>query len=306
MLLQYIALFCFECPQALGISRVDRWNNFYLSALAEYDKNWQECPHAKFLLTRLLRGATSESEVLSDRIMISTHTPLARRDTSSSVQRRWGGDFYSHASCEARPGAASFRKTCDRFLLTRLLRGATRRLRLRQVPFLLTRLLRGATKSKFRYRHQLKHFYSHAPCGARPLQENQGKILKHFYSHAPCGARPAESRRMASRRYFYSHAPCGARPTALQTTAMQTHFYSHAPCGARRQLLFFLPYISYFYSHAPCGARRGYLQKRYGSYTFLLTRPMRGATRNGYHRNNRRRFLLTRPMRGATITKRIG
>ena len=106
----------------------------------------------KFLLTRLLRGATRASVTSSVYSFVSTHTPLARRDTATNLHR-----------------------PAEAFLLTRLLRGATARLlREREAEyvsthtplarrdtggnlpcgyttrFLLTRLLRGATKGCFK------------------------------------------------------------------------------------------------------------------------------------------------------------
>ena len=104
-----------------------------------------------FLLTRLLRGATSDPERLKEKLT----------------------DFYSHASCEARRQVAHRIDELMQFLLTRLLRGATKcflntfqccristhtplaRRDFRKLPFrsfyrlfLLTRLLRGATPSQ--------------------------------------------------------------------------------------------------------------------------------------------------------------
>ena len=78
-----------------------------------------------FLLTRLLRGATEQAfrDAIDGAIsthtplarrdgivisanpisQISTHTPLARRDRMCSKLRSVILNFYSHASCEARP-----------------------------------------------------------------------------------------------------------------------------------------------------------------------------------------------------------
>ena len=56
---------------------------------------------------------------------------------------------------------------------------------------------------------------------------------------------------------FYSHAPCGARRNGGRNDCRNQNFYSHAPCGARQ---IWSPWI-----------RR--------SRRFLLTRPMRGATK---------------------------
>ena len=83
-------------------------------------------PHLqRFLLTRLLRGATPLVHACISGTNISTHTPLTRRDVICHSTALLSQNFYSHASYEARlasrgrlPGAAGF-------LLTRLLRGAT-------------------------------------------------------------------------------------------------------------------------------------------------------------------------------------
>ena len=60
---------------------------------------------AQFLLTRLLRGATYGIEPQSRQTIISTHTPLARRDVLVVMKQMLLSHFYSHASCEARPSS---------------------------------------------------------------------------------------------------------------------------------------------------------------------------------------------------------
>ena len=209
-----MTLFYFECPQALGISRVDRWNNFYLSALTEYDKNWQECPHAKFLLTRLLRGATETNRNIDSVKFISTHTPLARRDgviwrTSEAIL-----NFYSHASCEARPSlekeitdSENFysHASCEARPLLRLHRNfiltisthtpLARRDNAGGIShsesskFLLTRLLRGATRVWWTVFMNLQ-ISTHTPFARRDTEFPKEKgSTKNFYSHASCEAR---------------------------------------------------------------------------------------------------------------------
>ena len=59
-----------------------------------------------FQLTRLLRGATNTGNGFADTLLISTHTPLARRDARKSVGVPKNQNFNSHASCEARPCVA--------------------------------------------------------------------------------------------------------------------------------------------------------------------------------------------------------
>ena len=77
---------------------------------------------------------------------------------------------------------------------------------------------------------------------------------------------------------------------------------THTP-HAGRDVLVFSPMNSfqYFYSHAPCGARRGHLYPYQLHCGFLLTRPMRGATKLESEKRFTDVFLLTRPMRGATL-----
>ena len=121
----------------------------------------------------------------------------------------------------------------------------------------------------------------------------------------------------------------GATDSIPQSPRGNADFYSHAPCGARPGNRKSTVNIVHFYSHAPCGARRSRSCWRSCSRLFLLTRPMRGATRSGtggfrgtgqisthtphagrdeilpegFGRDHK--FLLTRPMRGATATYSI-
>ena len=78
--------------------------NFYSRASCEARllQEYSARRHSLFLLTRLSRGATSQSA--GDRLTeeISTHAPLARRDYSSSTAANPAGNFYSRASREAR------------------------------------------------------------------------------------------------------------------------------------------------------------------------------------------------------------
>ena len=52
----------------------------------------------EFLLTRLLRGATSYFRFILLLVYISTHTPLARRDILCDKKELELKNFYSHAS----------------------------------------------------------------------------------------------------------------------------------------------------------------------------------------------------------------
>ena len=151
------------------------------------------CPlfFERFLLTRLLRGATTIAPEPADEHLISTHTPLARRDKMLTAKCNYDKHFYSHASCEARPGRRTRDDRRGQFLLTRLLRGATSYCTSHPAAgeFLLTRLLRGATMLFARIRTG-SAISTHTPLARRDTVEVfENKSDANFYSHASCEAR---------------------------------------------------------------------------------------------------------------------
>ena len=125
-------------------------------------------------------------------VLISTHTPLARRDIYGNKAVQFFPNFYSHASCEARPLRREQHDLRIIFLLTRLLRGATTSApqgRDKQT-FLLTRLLRGATTNPAQIQVNL-NISTHTPLARRDaLVLANLYVISNFYSHASCEARP--------------------------------------------------------------------------------------------------------------------
>ena len=122
-----------------------------------------------FLLTRPLRGATTDKRSKCVYCYISTHTPLAGRDKDGFRSCPFLWNFYSHAPCGARliPNPAIFG------LLT----------------FLLTRPLRGATLHQSLIPAILIYFYSHAPCGARHTIKEISDNLVTISTHTPLAGR---------------------------------------------------------------------------------------------------------------------
>ena len=101
----------------------------------------------KFQLTRLMRGVTSPTPALRAFLIISTHTPHARRDRVRLCP-----------VCQWR-----------RFQLTRLMRGVTEETiypRYIAILFQLTRLMRGVTRPDIFVLWCFQHFNSHASCEA--------------------------------------------------------------------------------------------------------------------------------------------
>ena len=123
-----------------------------------------------------------------------------------------------------------------------------------------------------------RHFYSHAPRGARLDRAGVWFPARDFYSHAPRGARLQTGMPLSSAiRFLLTRPSRGAtcsitvnrlvgkflltRPSRGATTGNNDYdgkvfnFYSHAPRGARLFRHTSAGDIVNFYSHAPRGAR---------------------------------------------------
>ena len=133
----------------VGAGAVFLFLDFYSHAPrgARPDAKKSFSPGQTFLLTRPSRGATEITDQPVTVTIISTHTPLAGRD--SFLETFGGGfeNFYSHAPRGARLMWQSVSLLPDRFLLTRPSRGATEECWNvgQDLTFLLTRPSRGAT-----------------------------------------------------------------------------------------------------------------------------------------------------------------
>ena len=212
----------------------------------------------EFLLTRPVRGATNLNDLPPEEQNISTHTPLARRDDYFTSALPSPQNFYSHASCEARPyhGYQSFapgdfysHASCEARP-----RSCSSAVMVRQ--FLLTRLLRGATPLLFISCHG-PPISTHTPLARRDLDSLSKKsVWYNFYSHASCEARQSPSWSDIVANNFYSHASCEARPALPTDTTTALNISTHTPL-ARRDITINISErtLSNFYSHASCEAR---------------------------------------------------
>ena len=166
-----------------------------------------------FLLTRLMRGATTKYHKLAVAPVISTHAPHARRDYIPDHFGRTRRDFYSRASCERDWHHPQIESIHFQFLLPRLLRGATKKRSFVSHTFRIstpTPLARRDQKAVVCFAH-LQNFYSHASCEARRMAILHQPKPENFYSRASCEARRILSPPRYSGRYFYSRASCEAR-----------------------------------------------------------------------------------------------
>ena len=101
-------------------------------------------------------------------------------------------DFYSHASCEARHGSLLLLFRCRKFLLTRLLRGATTRKKITSTRQGISTHTPLARRDKLAWAEYMRlDISTHTPL-ARRDNVNRPALQKmmHFYSHASCEARP--------------------------------------------------------------------------------------------------------------------
>ena len=140
--------------------------------------------------------------------------------------------------------------------------------------------MRGATSTGLSFHKRRTHFYSHAPCGARPTPPIMPDNADNFYSHAPCGVRQPRRTLQSSVVTFLLTRPMrGATDVDVCCLTLLVFLLTRPMRGAT----------------SPPALRDSQLQ-------FLLTRPMRGATSPTEHFSSSSGFLLTRPMRGATYS----
>ena len=125
--------------------------------------------------------------------------------------------------------------------------------------FLLTRPSRGATDCNF-VLVVILAISTHTPLAGR--DEMMARVVPRGFisTHTPLAGRDPNDPAIGAQYLISTHTPLAGRDTATPSLLSLTgYFYSHAPRGARRPR--FLEYV--------CNAR------------FLLTRPSRGATRDG-------------------------
>ena len=167
----------------------------------------------RFLLTRLMRGAALPFRAYTLIWNISTHAPHARRGYQMNEMEVNFMNFYSRASCEARPGSASSEPFFFTFLLTRLMRGAADcdRDQGQRRKFLLTRLMRGAASIAYRMWPLWKFLLTRLMRGAAPL-DGLDELIILISTHAPHARRGGDDP-LAYPAYgdFYSRASCEAR-----------------------------------------------------------------------------------------------
>ena len=145
---------------------------------------------------------------------ISTHTPLARRDARQDLSVVYSSDFYSHASCEARPSACRVKSFPRKFLLTRLLRGATH-------------TVADACDTA--------HISTHTPLARRDRKHFDHSVVKFISTHTPLARRDGSVSAWLHTliKFLLTRLLRGATIIAWAPGTEPTNFYSHASCEAR-------------------------------------------------------------------------
>ena len=166
--------------------------------------------------------------------MISTHTPLAGRDskrlcgfTISSISTHTP---LAGRDCDTRSKAARWLE----FLLTRPLRDVTGNIREQTPPtqFLLTRPLRDVTRYNDAI-YKCQRISTHTPLAGRDRMLKKLEIILVISTHTPLAGRDTVYHLLE----YGVHLFLLTRPlrdvTVLpfRCTASCDHFYSHAPCG---------------------------------------------------------------------------
>ena len=123
----------FQLTRPLRGATLDTWSRFasftnfnsHAPCGARHSATAEKCGNERFQLTRPLRGATTELLNSLRSAIISTHTPLAGRDSRVRLFSMNDTHFNSHAPCGARLRPWKCSATRRIFQLTRPLRGAT-------------------------------------------------------------------------------------------------------------------------------------------------------------------------------------
>ena len=207
-----------------------------------------------------MRGATAFRGKTDREVWISTHAPLAGRDTSALTEYILSYNFNPRAPCGARHGGGSRGLVSAGFQPTRPLRGATAEL-----------VLCGGDED----------FNPRAPCGARPVPaaRSEGEVI--FQPTRPLRGATHCSAIALAMPGFQPTRPLRGATRLPRPVAVGLGISTHAPLAGRDN---FAPRPKHLQqSFQPTRPLRGATDVRRPSQTasrFQPTRPLRGATTN--------------------------
>ena len=167
------------------------------------------CGELIFQPTRPLRGATPPPREELDAAIISTHAPLAGRDSHTSYRFR-RPCISTHAPLAGRDCRG--RRTTSRFC------------------HFNPRAPCGARHQEFLLHTADVRISTHAPLAGRDSNSNRSQCRDlYFNPRAPCGARQTSNHFRASPDYFNPRAPCGARLRTRRSSTARSTFQPTRP-----------------------------------------------------------------------------
>ena len=214
-----------------------------------------------FQPTRPLRGATTRCRRTARRKCISTHAPLAGRDTSDRVPQHGRSHFNPRAPCGARLHLKGWPRPQIDISTHAPLAGRDYSFSTKLLSVGLFQPpppLRGATPSTAR-NSLLGDFNPRAPCGARRLRAGRCNLRQLISTHAPLAGRDVSygGNIAIPTGDFNPRAPCGARQHQQSGRQLRQLISTHAPLAGRDSSFSGgNDNTNYFNPRAPCGARR--------------------------------------------------
>ena len=207
-----------------------------------------------------MRGATGIGYELEAEYWISTHAPLAGRDSGAYTGSCTILYFNPRAPCGARQSKRGERKT--------LIIIST------HAP------LAGRDYGDSTTIYIGRNFNPRAPCGARPLRIYKCREQRDFNPRAPCGARRLTASAAFRWCLFQPTRPLrGATRARGRVSTDDDDFNPRAPCGARLSALRNDQESSDISTHAPLAGRDNNARDSENHEDeFQPTRPLRGAT----------------------------
>ena len=250
-----------------------------------------------------MRGATHRITAITTATKISTHAPLAGRDSRGIDLKSRLEYFNPRAPCGARRDGGTGERPQLKISTHAPLAGRDRiwptarnspwdfnprapcgarqlnRAKKELIDiFQPTRPLRGATEYEYG-KYYLDGISTHAPLAGRDVGKIYKDLVSQISTHAPLAGRDGERVAVYAPAQISTHAPLAGRDAHRPRGDRRSEISTHAPLAGRdEEYLDFLITQQDFNPRAPCGARPITNAGLGKVNSFQPTRPLRGAT----------------------------